>query len=429
MTMQGFADRAPRRARRAALALLLAGLAGSALATNGYFPHGFGLKAKGMGGAAIALDHDAFGGVNNPASVAMGEARIDIGAEWFRPRRDAQFVGMTPVVDSGRKDFLIPEFGYTARLNDRLAWGVTVYGNGGMNTSYPAFGNGSNLLNPMPNAGKLGVDLMQLIVAPHLGWTPAPGHALGVAPLFVLQRFEAYGLQSFGGFSSQPAAVSNRGKDSSTGVGLRLGYRGRLSPQLDVGLSYSPKTRMSRFKRYEGLFAGQGDFDIPANWGVGLAFKATPALTFALDYQRIEYSRVPSIGQASLARLFAGQALGAAGGPGFGWRDIDIVKLGVQWQWNDRWTLRAGFNVGGNPVQPADAMFNILAPGVVRRHYSIGATYAADRRQEWTLAAWRAGREDVVGPSVNFMTNQMNPLGTRIGMRQTGLGVQYGLRF
>lgn len=37
-------------ALRAAAAAALLALAWPAQATNGYFPHGFGLKAKGMGG-------------------------------------------------------------------------------------------------------------------------------------------------------------------------------------------------------------------------------------------------------------------------------------------------------------------------------------------------------------------------------------------
>ena len=32
--------------------MALAGLAGSAYATNGYFSHGYGMKAKGMAGAS-----------------------------------------------------------------------------------------------------------------------------------------------------------------------------------------------------------------------------------------------------------------------------------------------------------------------------------------------------------------------------------------
>jgi long-chain fatty acid transport protein len=39
----------------------------AAWATDGYFPHGFGMKSKGMGGAAVATTDNAFSGINNPA--------------------------------------------------------------------------------------------------------------------------------------------------------------------------------------------------------------------------------------------------------------------------------------------------------------------------------------------------------------------------
>ena len=94
-----------------------------AQATNGYFPHGFGLKAKGMGGTAVAQSHDAFGGVNNPASVSYAGNRWDLGAEVFMPRRSATV--STPMgameVKSGKDSFLIPELGFTTRLSSQMS--------------------------------------------------------------------------------------------------------------------------------------------------------------------------------------------------------------------------------------------------------------------------------------------------------------------
>lgn len=404
----------PARARlaRCAAAAALATLPGWAMATNGYFPHGFGLKAKGMGGASIAMTHDAFAGVNNPAASAFIGNRWDLGGELFMPSRDAQMVGMSPVVESGRKTFLIPEFGYNTRLSDRLGVGITVYGNGGMNTSY-----GTNILF---GAGKLGVDLMQLIIAPTVAYQVAPGHALGVSPLLVMQRFEATGLQAFAGMSGDPANVTNRGKDTSTGVGLRVGYMGQIGDGVTVGASYSPRIGMSRFKRYAGLFAGGGDFDIPENYGVGVAIKVARSVTVAVDATRINYSGVPSIGNPSAG---LGGPLGAANGPGFGWRDVSVLKIGAQWEMNNQWTLRAGYNRGTNPIQPADVMFNILAPGVIREHLTLGGTYAPDASSEWTFALWHGRRQSVTGPTMVPAVN------ATIGMSQNGIGLQYSRKF
>src|SRR5512141_553080 len=131
--------------------MALAGLAGSAYATDGYFSHGYGMKAKGMGGAATATADDAFGGANNPASMAFVGNRLDLGVDLFSPRREASRTGSPMMLPNGTSDsdskyFLIPEFGYNQMVNNNLALGLTVYGNGGMNSNYPALASGSNLL-------------------------------------------------------------------------------------------------------------------------------------------------------------------------------------------------------------------------------------------------------------------------------------------
>jgi long-chain fatty acid transport protein len=45
--------------RKAAIAAIIAGPLTAAMATNGYFSHGYGIVAKSMGGAAIAMASDA----------------------------------------------------------------------------------------------------------------------------------------------------------------------------------------------------------------------------------------------------------------------------------------------------------------------------------------------------------------------------------
>lgn len=389
---------------RAAALLALGTALLPAHATNGYFPHGFGLKAKGMGGTAVALTHDAFAGVNNPASAAYVGNRYDIGAEIFLPKRSATVPPMMGgvTVESGKSAFLIPEFGYNVALSDKLALGLTLYGNGGMNTSYaPSFGD----MNIFGGTGKLGVNLMQLIVAPTVAYKLADNHSLGLSPLLVYQQFEAYGLDGPG------FGLENQGKDNSTGIGVRLGYMGKFGDAVTVGASYSPKINMSRFKDYANLFAENGDFDIPENYALGVAVKVTPAVKVALDYTRINYSGVASIGNASSDPT----------APGFGWQDVKTVKLGVQWQMNSQWTLRAGYNHGTNPVQSADAFLNVLAPGVIKSHITVGGTYAMSTNEELTFAAWHGKKNTVTGPSM------AGPVS--IAMSQNGFGLQYSRKF
>ncbi|MEW6704584.1 MAG: outer membrane protein transport protein [Pseudomonadota bacterium] len=417
----------------------LCALAAPAQATNGYFAHGYGMTAKGMGGASAALAEDSFGGANNPASMAWVGSRLDLGLDAFMPYRDAErtgagFATLNGKVESGRNAFAVPEMGYSRAWNDTLAVGLTLYGNGGMNTSYPqgSFDCGGGPANMLCGSGALGVDMMQLIVAPTVAYKLNERHSVGASLLLGYQRFKAEGLQAFDNapgfpaFTGAPGSVTNRGYDSATGFGLRIGYQGRLSDIVTVGAAYSPELNMSRFDKYKGLFAGQGDFDIPENYSIGIAFTPTPAWTVALDWQRINYSKVAAVGNPSTAQA----PLGADNGPGFGWRDIDVLKLGVAWKMSDGLTLRAGVNHGRNPITSRDSTFNILAPGVMTTHYTLGFTLAADRHNLVTGALMVAPRQEVTGPSLFNGIMGAGAAGTEtVGMRQVTVGVSWSHRF
>ena len=412
--------------------------AGSAFATNGYFPHGYGMHSQGMGGASTALAQDSYGGANNPASMVWVGSRLDLGAAWFSPVRDAERSGaMMPSlngkVSSDREHFLVPELGYNRMLNKDLSVGVSVYGNGGMNTTYPQgnFNCGGGAANLLCGGGTLGVDLMQLVIAPTVAYKLNAQHSVGASVLLGYQRFKAQGIQSFDNapgfppFTGAPGSVTNRDSDSATGAGLRVGYMGRLNDAFSIGASYSSKVNMGRFDQYKGLFAGAGDFDIPSNYSVGLAFSPTADWTIALDYGRINYSGVAAVGNQSMPVA----PLGADNGPGFGWKDINVIKLGAAWRVNPNLTVRAGYNKGDNPITASNVTFNILAPGMMTSHYTAGFSYALAKESEVTAALMVAPRVTVSGPSLfnGFMGGAAGI--ETIGMRQMSLGLAYSHKF
>jgi long-chain fatty acid transport protein len=304
----------------------------------------------------------------------------------------------------------------------------------------PATGPGTGF-NPAPGPynllcgnGSLGVDLSQLIVAPSFAWKIAPEHAIGIAPLFAYQRFKAEGLQAFAGLSTDPGNLTNRGYDNSTGWGVRVGYYGRITPQLALGVSYTSKMSMSEFDKYRGLFAESGGFDIPSHYGVGLSFEPNPQTQIALDWERINYSDAASVNNASALILqCAGgnpnACLGGSNGAGFGWRDIDVFKLGVQYQLDSRLTVRAGYNYSQNPIRSQDVTFNILAPGVVQHHITGGATWSLDSSSFLTVAAMYAFDNDVTGPSVFNAFAPGLAMQEKISMHEFSAGVQYQKRF
>jgi long-chain fatty acid transport protein len=344
--------------------------------------------------------------------MVMVGNRTDFGVDWFRPIRSTEITGLGKFDGSDTKNFLIPEFGYNRMINPNLSLGVSVYGNGGMNTDY---GDGiPALFGPF---GKLGVNLMQLFIAPTVAYKLAPNHAVGVSLNLAYQRISIDGLQGFAltpGASVSPGNVTNRDNDTSKGIGFRIGYTGKLSDMVTVGATYQSKTSMSKFSKYKGLFAEGGDFDIPENYGFGIAVKATPALTVALDVVEIKYSDIKSI--ANTGNVMA--QLGANNGPGFGWDDMTVYKLGVSYELSQNLTLRAGYNHGKQPIPSSETFFNILAPGVVENHLTLGATWTLANKDEISVSYMHAFESKVKGSGPTT--------GIDLKMNQNALGIAYG---
>lgn len=429
--------------------LAIAGLSapGLALATNGYFSHGYGMKAKGMAGVGIALPQDAMAAATNPAGMVFVGDRLDVGVDWFRPVRDSELVSPigAPIPFLGDYDgnssssFLIPEFGYNKMLGWNMSLGVSVYGNGGMNTNYDNGPGGpfasSGGIPPMNGftGQRTGVDLSQLFIAPTFAYKITKDHAVGVSLNLVYQRFRADGIGGFAAFSSSPTNFTDRGHDSSTGWGIKLGYTGNLTDAVTVGATYQSRTWMSKFSKYKGLFAEHGDFDIPENYGIGIAVKATPKLTVAADVLQINYGSVDSVSNKMPAFppicLLAGTcALGANNGPGFGWRDMTVFKLGMSYAWSDKLTLRAGVSTTRQPIPKDQTFFNMLAPGVVENHLTLGATWAMTPSSELTVAYMHAFSHKVKG-SASFPMAPPGTVEANLKMYQDSLGIAYGMKF
>ena len=221
----------------------------SASATIGYFAHGYGTKNKGMGGAGVASAQDAMSAALNPASMVFVGERAELGAGLFSPspRSYTASGGAAPPdgfvcgfacpftvgaqsLDSENDIFLVPHVAYNWMLGADASYGVTVYGNGGMNTKWVG-GNAQHADGPPSattatvttpgtyGAGTAGVNLSQLFINLSYAKKYAPKHAWGAGLILAYQQFEADGVATFAGFSTDPANLSNNGRDTSSGAG------------------------------------------------------------------------------------------------------------------------------------------------------------------------------------------------------------------
>lgn len=396
-----------------------------ALATDGYFSNGYGTQCKGMAGACTAVAQGALGAATNPASMFWAGRRFDLGVELFNPNREFTVTGapsgapgtfgLAPgTVKSDSKMFVMPSFGANFQVRENTTFGVSMFGNGGMNTNYKA---------PVFGQTPTGVNLMQMFVTPTLAQRIAKKHSVGLTAILGWQQFKAEGLGAFSMFSSAATKLTNNGNSSAMGLGGKFGYMGEWSKYFTVGASYQTRVKMGKFDKYAGLFAEQGAFDVPPAYTGGVAVMPVEGLTISADVERIEYSRVKSIGAAMLPNLMTAQ-LGTAGGAGFGWKDVTVGRFGVQVAPVKDWTVRGGFSTGTQAVPASEVMFNILAPGVITKHATFGFTHALGNGRMMHMAVVRAFASEVKG---------YNPLEApgrqQIGLKMNQWEVEVGFSF
>lgn len=405
--------------------------ASAAHATSGYFASGYGINNEAVAGVGAALPQDALTIAINPAGLTQVGQQLNIGLDVFVPDRSASIKGNAFGPDAsydgnGVKTFYIPNIGYSHPLNDDVTLGIAAYGNGGMNTNYKV-----NPYGRFGATGTAGVNLEQLFISPAVAWKINDHNSIGIAANIVYQRFNAKGIGVFGGFSQDPSHVSNNGNEDSYGLGARIGWIGKVNDYLSLGASYQTKTRMSKFDQYAGLFADSGRFDVPENYTLGLSVKPLNNLTIGFDWQRILYSDVSAVGN-SFAALLQGKPLGAKAGPGFGWQDIDVYKLGAVWQATPKLTVRGGFSINQQPIPQNETFLNILAPATIEKHLTLGASWVINTKDDISVSYIHAFDQKVNGASSippGFPPSGLGGGNANIELQENSYGVAWNHRF
>jgi len=355
-------------------------------ATNGDNLIAVGTKARGMGGAGIAVSHCAESTLHNPALITCTKGTsISFGGTIFMPDISTQMwteMGMAAKHDSEADMNVIPEVSISHKLNDNWYLGIGMWGTAGMGTDYrdaPTItGADSGNMHMVTN-----LQLMQFGVS--LAYKTG---GLGFAVTPVLQ----YGSLDINYNGLDGNSVGD-GVAQDLNFGINLGayydFTNNGIDGLTLGAVYKSKIDMDYSNQLSNAtqpFADMGMFpeamddnlEQPAEIGVGLGYKINQH-TFAFDYKQIQWSD-------------------AKGYKDFGWEDQDVFAVGYQYA-QDNWVLRAGYNHASQPITEAPSggatqsptmpgpypyaggdainLFNLLGfPATAEDHYTIGGSYA-----------------------------------------------------
>ena len=131
--------------------------ASQSLAAEGIELIAYGARQKALAGADVADSRDAMSMSINPAGIVGLDSQFQAGLTLLLPDRGYEATGPLVVVapgyvQSGEPIFPVPNGGVVHRIDDESAWGLVVFGNGGVNTSY-----GFNNYKPAISAPNVGL--------------------------------------------------------------------------------------------------------------------------------------------------------------------------------------------------------------------------------------------------------------------------------
>ncbi|CAA6603159.1 Outer membrane protein transport protein [Rhodospirillaceae bacterium LM-1] len=404
-----------------------------AMATNGYFSSGVDTESKGMAGSGVVTGEGPVASALNPAlGVKMGNVAGGC-MSVFMPHRDTTVTGgrgtaylQNGVFDSDKEIFFVPCAGANYKVQDDLSVGMLLYANGGMNTKYPTniFSPGFGTVADAP----LGVDLAQAFMSANFAYKVTPGITLGVAPIFAMQRFKAYGLSPFGGSSTDRSKLTDNGYDYAYGGGAKVGALWDANSWLSFAVAGQSPIYMTRFDKYAGLFADHGDMDIPPSDSEGVNFKVTPKLDVMLEHQGIYYKFVDSVsnsGNNPTGGTFNWR-LGDEAGAGFGYRNMHVFCIGAQWKAMDDLTLRTGYSYNTDFTKNDELLFNILAPATIKHHVSLGASYDITPNWGVSFAYTHAFSQSFTGDFIGVPTNGGSQvIKLRMDQDEASIGLKY----
>jgi long-chain fatty acid transport protein len=214
------------------------------------------------------------------------------------------------------------------------------------------------------------------------------------------------------GFFSAPTPVSTPLGPSGNYAPATNG-RFRWGGGFNVGLFYDPGTNWKFgaavkspqwFDTYtfnavtaDGRIARpKVDVDFPMVASVGTAYTGIERTLLALDLRFLDFRDTNGFRHSGFDRN------GAIAG--LGWQNVFALGTGVQYQWTDNLTVRAGYSFGLNPAGNSVAMFNLLSPTIIQHTLAAGLSYNVTKSFKLSLAYVHLFENAIQGPIITPTT-------------------------
>ena len=353
-----------------------------------------GQKALAMGHTGVAMSETAEVVFFNPGAMTQLEADRDFTGGIFLLASETLYQNADTLVEEETDSPLGTPINayYTSRISDELSWGLGVYTPYGNKVEWPTDWAGSHLVN--------NIELASIFIQPTIGYQLNDSTSIGFGPALVIGAVEF-------NRNLTTSLVDDDGNRSDVTIeasnliewGYNLGILHKISDKLTFGASYRSEVVVeargedAEFNDIPTALQGTGpnqfpaetEFDaelpLPAELTLGIAYQASDKLTLAFDINRTFWD--------TFERLLVEFETDdpdqprVSDNPRF-YEDSNIYRFGMQYQYSDQWTFRAGIYFDDTPIP--DGSFEPITPRGDSIGYTGGATYRYSKNLDFDIS-------------------------------------------
>lgn len=202
---------------------------------------------------------------------------------------------------------------------------------------------------------------------------------VAISPAFARLRITPFTVNPGNDANGDGTKTYPQGDDTdiAAGFGAKLGFRYKATEKWALGLSVTSPTWFEDFRyKLKDEVGSRGNYsynvDSPPTVQFGLSFDATPRCSLYADATWIGYHMADGLGERGLAT--------DGHQKGYGFQSIWVFGGGVQYDVNQKLTLRAGYNYNQNTVRDEDTFYAVLGAVHQQHEVALGASWQVNKR-------------------------------------------------
>jgi long-chain fatty acid transport protein len=432
----------------------------SVFSQAGHIMQSAGSVNMSMGGAATAQPLDISGALQwNPAAISVFDSKIinfDIGAFFSSPELSStvptpdggSFSGITED-DRGVSPMPALAFVY-GKEGSKHTFGASAVGISGFGVTFPENVNYPQDLQGTPNPnfdptqpvnpinfpqlaggfGHIESDYMLLQVGFAWAYEITNELSIGVQPTINYAALEL--APNPIASPSQTLGYPVSDKASAIGYGAQFGVFYNSPSGFKLGASYKTPQKFSDLEFNNTYLDGSSapdvafNMDYPSILSFGLGY-STGDFDLAADYRFVDYENTNG---------FAEKGWTPTGSvKGFGWKNMNVISVGLQYKGIEKLPLRVGYTYSSNPIDSELAFFSIPATAIIENAVQFGTSYPlSDNLNLNGVFHYGTSGDKTEGEMLNpMLVSASNPYGavsgTKVGYDMTTSMVMLGLTY